>query len=415
MKTLDDVIWARSAALTFIRERISEYDIDCGYTNVPWCYCTVNEDDIKEVENEQETMKYAGLPAFSTTPVQFPFKVKSIALLEDQAQFNPLQYVKKLAAEIEGEQCWIFENTRVTNIKDGDLCLVETTGGTITAGKVVQATHTPKGLYAVHALMEVYREYAVAVQLNQEAPAGGIYWIRDGKNKYSIRPYTTHEGHFAIVINETQKLGHKERTEENFENLERYIRSVFDVGKAKYLWAAQKYVPADYLPYIGTSPMQKNVYIATGFEADGLIWGTAASIIISDLITGKYNPSAQTFDPKRFTPIASAENALKENIHVASHLIKDYIKGTEKEFHGIPTGEGMVIDFNGKKSAAYRDEEGMLHIVSAICPHMGCIVHWNSAERSWDCPCHGSRFTYTGEVLEGPAIGGLHNYRDTQE
>jgi glycine/D-amino acid oxidase-like deaminating enzyme/nitrite reductase/ring-hydroxylating ferredoxin subunit len=414
-KALDDIIWARSAALTFIRERISEFNIDCALTNVPWCYSTVNDDDVKGVENEQEAMKYAGLPVYSTIPDQFPFDAKSIALLEDQSQINPLQYVKKLAAEIAGDNCQIYENTRVTGIKDGDTCVVETTGGTIRAGKVVQATHTPKGIYAVHAVMEVYREFALAVQLNQEAPQKGIYWIRDGQNKYSIRTYTTHEGNFAIVINETQKLGHKERTEENFENLERYIRARFEVGKVKYLWAAQKYMPADYLPYIGTSPLQSNVYIATGFSSDGLIYGTAASIIISDLITGKENPWAKTFDPRRFTPLASAEKAMKENIDVVRHFVKDYIKGTEKEFTGLQIGEAKLIDFNGKKSAAYRDENEQLHIVSATCPHLGCIVHWNSAEKSWDCPCHGSRFSYDGEVLEGPAINGLHNYRESRE
>lgn len=414
-KVLDDVIWARSAALTFIRERINEFNIDCGLTNVPWCYSTVNDEDVKEVENEQEAMKYAGLPAFSAIPEQFPFTVKSVAILEDQAQCNPLQYVKKLAAEIAGDRCQIFENTKVIAIKDGTPCVVETTGGTIRAGKVVQATHTPKGIYAVHAVMEVYREFALAVQLNQQAPKAGIYWIRDGKNKYSIRTYSTQEGNFAIVINETQKLGQKERTEENFENLEKYIRSVFKVGEVKYLWAAQKYMPADDLPYIGTSPLQNNVYIATGFSSDGLIYGTAASIIISDLIAGKENPWAKTFDPKRFTPLASAEKAMKENIDVVGHFIKDYIKGAEKEFTGLAIGEGKLVDFNGKKSAAYRDENDQLHIVSATCPHLGCIVHWNSAEKSWDCPCHGSRFSYKGEVLEGPAISGLHNYRDRRE
>lgn len=414
-QTLEDVVWARSQALNFIKERISEFNIDCSLTTVPWCYSTNREEDVREIQKEYKAMKSGGLPVSDTTPYEFPFTAKAVAVLDDQAQFNPLQYVKKLAAEIAGDRCLIFENTRVLDIKDGDTCVVETTGGTIRAGKVVQATHTPKGLYAVHAVMEVYREFALAVQLNQEVPKGGIYWIREGDNKYSIRPYTTHEGNFAIIINETQKLGHKERTEENFANLEKYIRSVFEVGEAKYFWAAQKYMPADTLPYIGTSPLQNNVYIATGFASDGLIWGTAASMIISDLILRKGNKWGRTFDPKRFTPIASAENALKENIDVVSHFIKDYIKGTEDEFTGIQVGEGKLIDFNGKKSAAYRDEDEQLHIVSAICPHLGCIVHWNSAEKSWDCPCHGSRFTYKGEVLEGPAIRGLHNYRDRSE
>jgi len=171
------------------------------------------------------------------------------------------------------------------------------------------------------------------------------------------------------------------------------------------------YAPADDIPFIGSSPLEENVYIATGFSADGLVYGTAASIIISDLITGKPNSWAKTFDPKRFTPVASAKKILNENLDIVTNFIKDYfLKGTEKEFENIRAGEGRIVEYKGEKSAAFRDEQGGLHVVSAKCPHMGCIVHWNNGEKSWDCPCHGSRFSVDGIILEGPAYGDLEKY-----
>lgn len=412
-EVLDTVISSRNAAMAFIENRVNEFGIECGFTNVPWYYFTNNEDNVSEIDKEYEAMVAGGLNPEKTLPPLFPFSAKSIVHVDGQAQFNPLQYVKKLAAELSDENCLIFEKTKVTDIKDGTPCRIETTGGTVTAKKVVQATHTPKGIYAVHAVMEVYREYALAARLNQPMAQDAIYWLLDGEKKYSIRTYSVGESSWLVALDESQKIGHKENTLENFVKLDEFIRSVFDVAEVEFFWAAQNYSPADYLPYIGTSPMQNNVYIATGFSADGLVWGTAASIVISDLILGNENRWAKIFAPTRFTPAASAEKAIKENIHVAKHLLKDHVKKAEKDITGLSNGESKIVDHDGKKAAVYRDENGQLHVVSAICTHMGCVVHWNNAEKSWDCPCHGTRFTVDGEVLEGPAFKNLHNYNQS--
>ncbi|HEX2970029.1 MAG TPA: FAD-binding oxidoreductase [Bacteroidales bacterium] len=303
---LSDVTLSRAAALTFIEDRINEFGIDCGFQRVSWNYFSPGKKGSKEIENEFEAIKNSGLNISDSPPPGFPFGMSSIVSVDLQAQFNPLQYVKKLAAAIDGGNCRIFENTRVTNIREYDPCYVETTGGIVKADKVVQATHTPKGIYLVHAQMEVYREYAIAARLKENIPVPGIYWALDGKDKYSIRTYSTDAGDYLIVLGDSRKVGHKELTEESFIKVEEFVRKHFNVGEISYLWAAQNYSPADYLPYIGTSPMEANVYIATGFSADGLIYGTAASIIISDLIAGKENAWAKTFDPKRFNPKASA-------------------------------------------------------------------------------------------------------------
>jgi Rieske Fe-S protein len=365
--------------------------------------------NIKEIEKEREAINLSGVKVTGTAAADFPFEAQSLAYVGAQAQFNPLKYVRKLAESVRDQHCRIYEKTKVTSIRDYDPCYVETTGGVIKAKKVVQATHSPKGIYAVHAMMEVYREYAVAAKLKEDIPAG-IYWALEGNEKYSIRTYDTPEGKYLIVLGDSKKVGHSQETWQSFQKLENYLKIVFNVDEMSWLWGAQNYSPSDYIPFIGKSPMEDNIYIATGFAADGLVYGTLAAMIISDMIAMKGNPWSEFYNPARLKPVTSAKT-LQENADVTAHLIKEYnFKGSEEELAGIGRGEGRIVEFNREKAAAFRDNDDHLHVVSAKCTHMGCIVHWNDAEKSWDCPCHGSRFTIDGEVIEGPAFGNLEKY-----
>lgn len=415
-ETMRAVSFSRGNAVNFIEERVKEFSIDCSFKRVPWYYFTTKEDTEAntQVEKELTAAQMAGLKASKQVPAGFPFKeVASMAHVEQQAQFDPLRYVQQLAAAIAGENCHIYENTKVLHIKDGSPCVLKTSQGSVKAKKVVQATHSPLGVYAVHTAMEVYREYAFAVRLKGDLPPNGVYWHMKGKQLYSVRPYSNDQGNFLLVLDDSHKLGHKVHTEDSFKKVEAYLRAHFEVDKIEYSWAAQNYKPADYLPYIGTSPLEKNIYIATGFAADGLVYGTLAAIIISDGIMEKENPWAEMYDPKRFTPAASAKRFTKENVDVATHLVKDYLfKDYEQELKGIKAGEGKIVEVNNDKLAAFRDEKGQLHMISPVCTHMGCIVHWNNGEKSWDCPCHGSRFSVDGEVLEGPAFKNLSKVED---
>jgi glycine/D-amino acid oxidase-like deaminating enzyme/nitrite reductase/ring-hydroxylating ferredoxin subunit len=404
--TLRLVAESRMAAVDFIEQRVREFNIDCEFQRVPWHLFTTptTKDQKPEVEKETEAAAKAGLALSKNTPPSFPFPVDTLLSLEGQAQFNPLKYVQQLAAALASEHCVIFENTQVTGVEDGQPCLVQTPHGTVTADHVVMATHSPKGIYGVHTAMESYREYVMAVRLRGELPLPGIYWHVQSGPQYSVRPYREQDNNYLLVLGEPYKVGSKSQHEELLAQLEKYLRDHFDVEQIEYIWAAQNYKAADNLPYIGTSLMESKTYIATGFSADGLTYGTLAGRIISDAILGKENPWAKIYDPKRFTPIASAKKFAKENITVASHLLKDYLfYGEADEVNEIQKGEGKTIKIDGDHLAAYRDEAGMLHIVSGICTHMGCVVHWNDGEKSWDCPCHGSRFSIDGKVLEGPA------------
>lgn len=409
-ETMKQVVASRMAAIDVIEQLIAEFSIDCDFKRVPWHLFTSHDTGRMrhQVENEYQAAKNAGLEVSSYPPADFPYILDSITTLAGQAQFNPLSYLKQLAAAISGENCRIFEGTKVLKVEDHDPCIVHTNRGKVTAKHVVMATHTPKGIYAVHTSMEPYREYALALRLNEKLPDPGIYWHVMENSHYSVRPYAAPGGNYLLVLGQPHKVGEKGNNEENFNRIEQYARKHFEVGRIEYSWAAQNFKPADNLPYIGTSPTEKNIFIATGFAADGLVYGTLAGMIISDKINGRQNQWAKMYDPSRFTPAASAKKFLKENISVASHLLKDYLfYGEVDELKQIKPGEGKTLKLEGERVAAYRDEQGQLHLVSAICTHMGCILHWNNGEKSWDCPCHGSRFAVDGEVLEGPAYQNL--------
>jgi Rieske Fe-S protein len=270
------------------------------------------------------------------------------------------------------------------------------------------ATHSPKGVYSVHMSMEPYREYAVGVKLNGEYPAAGIWWNVLSQEHHSMRTYDTPKGRILMVLGEMHKVGQKENNHECFENLEHYLRQRFNVASVEYTWSAQQFKPADGIPFIGLSIGNSKTYIATGFSADGLIYGTLASMINADLILGKENKWSKTYSASRITPLASAKEFIKENADVVYEFVKDRLTKNEADALGeVGIGKGKIMNIDGKKHGVYRDESGRLHIVSAVCTHLGCINHWNEVEQSWDCPCHGSRFSIDGEVLEGPAYAAL--------
>lgn len=405
-EVMQKVVASRAAAVDFIEERVNEFSIDCGFRRVPWCLFSNMEKHESYINKEQKAVESAGLATLSDIPFPLPYKYGF--RIDNQAQFNPFAYVTALANSISPNNCFIYENTKVTRVKEGEACTLETTGGTVTAAQVVMATHTPKGIYKVHTSLGPYRECAVAVKLNGAYPPPGTFWYMLESEHYSLRTYETPDGPVLMVLGETYKVGHSDNTEEKFQTLENFLRDHFDVVSVEYKWAAQQYKPADSIPYIGISSGNEKTYIATGFSADGLTWGTLAAMIISDQILGVNNPWSETFKAARTTPIASAGKFIKENIDVLGQYLKDIPGNVDaKDVDEIKPGEGKVVQINGEKVAAYRNEQNQMYLCSAVCTHMECIVAFNAAERSWDCPCHGSRFTVEGEVIEGPAITDL--------
>jgi len=403
---LKEVVESRAAAMRFIGEKIEEFNIDCDFRIAPWCLFSENDQHRSYIEKEMEAAETAGIILSKEIP--FPLTATYGFQIPEQAQFNPLQYVSSLAKNIDSANCSIYENTKVMKIDEGKVCTLATTSGTVTAEHVVMATHVPLGIYLVQTSLGPYREYAVAVKLTGGYPGAGIFWELQGDEHYSMRTYDTTRGKVLMVLGETHKVGQKENNEECFERLEKFLRDRFDVASVEFKWSAQQFKAADGIPYIGLSSGNKKIYIATGFSADGLTYGTLAGMIIPDQILERENKWSHTYDASRITPVASASNFLKENINVAGELIKDHLtKAEAQNFSEVAAGDGKIMEVQDHKCAVSRDKSGELHVVSAVCTHMGCIVHWNQVETTWDCPCHGSRFMPSGEVIEGPAIAPL--------
>lgn len=398
------VATARMEAIAFIEDTVRRFGIDCQFARRPW-YLILSGDDPKleqRIEDDYQASRDAGLKASLVHEVPLPVGCRRALKLDDQAQFNPLRFCQGLAQALTAQGGHIFEQSAVTKV-DPDAGVVETERAKVHAKHIMHATHTPKGVNVLQTEMEPYREYGITARLAEQPYPEGAFWVLD--RFHSLRSYHYAGADYLIVVGERHKVGHGTLGEAYYEHLREYARSHFKVADFEHQWSAQQYRPADDLPYIGLAPGADKAYVGTGYAADGLTWGVVAGMIISDLIVGRDNRWRECFDPGRFTPVKSAKKFLKQNAMVAEHYLKDYLTPSElKSVEGVAAGEGKVVSLAGEKLAVYRDRDGKLSVLSATCTHLKCLVHWNAADTSWDCPCHGSRFGTDGSVLEGPAL-----------
>lgn len=407
--TVKQVIQARKEAIDYLENIIRENEIDCHFFRRPWFMYTNKDENLATLEKEFEIYQEANLPIKYSEKFDLPFKIKKAAIIENQARFNPLEFVARLAKILQKKGCLIYENTSIEFIKENEQCIVKTAQGRVSADQVVIATHTPKGINHVQFHIAPYRSYAVAVELESGNYPVGHYWDLDEPTYISSTHSTQSDKlDMLIVAGQHHKVGQCKDHLQNYKKIKHYIHQNYD-AKVKNQWSAQHYQAADDIPYIGYANREtKNIFIATGFFADGLTYGVMAGKIISDLILNIKNPLSKTFSPERSTLLASAKKLIKENTNVFCQYAKDLpLNVVAKNFKEIQAGEGKTIEIAGEKYAAFRDDKNKLHVVSAICTHMKCVVNWNNAEKTWDCPCHGSRFSTDGKVIEGPAYTDL--------
>ncbi len=408
---LHQIINVRRQGINLIKNCIDSFKIDCDYhPSSMYIFSIDNKDFITE---ELKSARSAGID-IKTLDDKFPYAMEDGFEIDGQAQFNPLIFVQELAKNINNQSVEIFENSQVLEIDDDDgKYLVKTSLGTIISKYVVEATHTPKGLKTeFHTTLAPYREYGIAARLKSEKyPSNGIFWKYYDDKKFSFRTYERSGEKFLLGIGQSHKVGQAESSNKLLNNLIEYAESMFPIQRIQYCWGGQNYKPASYLPYIGKMKEGENQYVASGFSADGLVYGAAAAQFISDSILGIDNPYSDLFLASKKRIIKAAGRFVKENTNVAAQLIKDLSVGN-KELEEININTGKVIRMDGSKVAVYRKSEDTYYKISAICPHMGCTVRWNDAEHTWDCPCHGSRFNIDGNVIEGPAFNGLEPIND---
>lgn len=394
---------ANQAGLSRIVAESDALGLDCDLRRKPNFTYTESPEQASKLMEEAGTAKRLGLPASFVTEVdELPYEVAAAVRFADQAEFHPLKYLHGLAAAAEEAGCEVHERTRVVSVDQGDPCRVRTESGqTVSAGHVIVATHLPildRGLYFARSHPE--RSYVLLARLRGGVPQG--MYLSDERPAHSLRSVPTPDGELLMIGGESHKVGQSDESE-RYRALEEWARERFEVESIEHRWATQDHLSADELPFVGRLwPFTGRVLTATGFRKWGLAMGTEAATILSDRVLGRDSDHAGAFSPIRLHPLAGGPTFLKENANVARHFIGDRLKRGSAEDLG--SGEGAVVGAGLGQRAAYRDPDGELHTLSARCTHLGCIVAFNEAERTWDCPCHGSRFGIDGEVLEGPAV-----------
>jgi glycine/D-amino acid oxidase-like deaminating enzyme/nitrite reductase/ring-hydroxylating ferredoxin subunit len=334
--------------------------------------------------------------AFDTGPcLRFP----------DQGQFHPLKYLSGVAAAVERGGGRIFTGTHATRVSGGHNATVETERGKVRSAHIVVATNTPiNDLVAIHTKQAPYMTYVIGARVPKNAVTRALYWDTGDPYHY-VRLQPIDADHDLLIVGgEDHKSGQADDIPQIHPRLERWTREHFpSVGDVTYTWAGQVMEPIDGLGFIGRNPLDHdNVYIVTGDSGNGMTHGSLAGILLTDLISGRDNPWATLYDPSRKTLRAAPEFA-REAVNMAAQYADWVTSGDVDEVGQIAKDAGAIVRRGAVKVAVYRDPTGALHERSAVCTHLGCIVQWNPAEKTWDCPCHGSRFDKFGTVINGPA------------
>jgi glycine/D-amino acid oxidase-like deaminating enzyme/nitrite reductase/ring-hydroxylating ferredoxin subunit len=407
---------ANRDGLEFIRSMVRGMDIDCDFTEEDAYLYTTTDDNIRAIQREYDAYVKLGIPGRLEDDIPLPLTARSAVAMPGQARFHPVKYLTRLLNEFVRWGGLVYEETTVQTVEEGEPSVVVTKDGRkITCLDVVSCSHFPvfeTGLY--FARLHAESSYALAFRVRGEPPEGMYLSVDDPKR--SLRTIDSGEEKLLLIGGETHKTGQETCTSGRYESLIGFAQQYFDVSDVLYRWSAHDLITLDKLPYVGRATSKyPNSYVATGFRKWGMSNGTAAAMLLRDLILGVDNPYARMFDPNRANSAAGVKTFMAENANVAKRYIQGKLDWLLKKPEQLGPDEGALIRHNGKKAAAYRDSAGRLTLLDATCTHMGCEVHWNEGDRSWDCPCHGSRFNANGEVMTGPAVEPLKNLQETKE
>ncbi len=387
---------ANQQAIEKYEEIINDLQIDCDYEIYPNYIYTL--DNVAKIKQEVEAALKLGLPASFTTETTLPFQVKAAIRFDHQAQFHPLKFLDAVVEKLN-----IYENTRVTEIhKDG---LIKTDQGSVKAKKVVIATHYPfinvPGYYFFKLHQERY--YLSAIEPGEEASKyrlDGMYLDAD-KDGFSLRNYKD----LLIFGSVTHRTGDYQ-PKDAYANIEKHVRKYYPEAKLLYTWSNQDCMTPDSIPYIGAYSLQTpNIYVATGFNMWGMTGSMVSAMIISERIAGKNHEFQKVFNPRRLM-LSGSRVLLKDAAIITISLLSEYLKIPHNRLKDIEKGKAGVVRYDGQRVGVYRDQDDKYYFVTTKCPHLGCKLEWNQNEMTWDCPCHGSRFDYRGNMINNPAMRG---------
>lgn len=396
---------AARSALDLVKRNIAELGIECGHSERDGYVYAQTEEQEKQLDKTFQASVNAGAEVEYTDTIPVPFPFRKAIVYRRQAQFHPTRYVMALAEAFIAAGGLILQGCRVETFdKDGELLTAHTSRGDIQARWLIWATHIPPGINLLHFRNAPYRSYALALTLaDDQYPEGLAYDLYDPYHYF--RTQEVDGKRYLIAGGEDHKTAHVVNTDQCFASLEAYVRNHFAVGEVAFRWSSQYYEPADGLPYIGHLPGNPaNVLVATGFSGNGMTYSHIAAMTLADMIVKGDSGYAQLFAPGRVKPVAGFMDFVKENADVVAQFVGKRLKVEKlRELADLAPGEGRLVKFDGHNIALYKSPEGKLFALNPVCTHAKCVVDWNRAEQSWDCPCHGARYSVTGDVLTGPA------------
>ena len=402
-----------AAAVDFIEATAREESIDCDFERVDGYLYSCSENPHAALDKEFEAAKRAGVAVMreAALPIGvFDAAVGSCLRFPRQGQFHPVRYLAGLASAVEQRRGAIYTDSRAISVEErNDGVVVTTANGRIVADAVIVATNTPfNDRVAMHTKQIAYQTYVLAARIPQSSIPRLLVWD-DADPYHYVRTAPTGDGEHDLLIvgGADHKTGQAPDPAAHYASVESWMRARFPyIGELAFRWSGEVMEPLDGVAYLGRNPGSRNVYVITGDSGNGMSHATIGGLLVTDLIMGRQNPWLSVYDPAR-KPLKEALEFIKAQSSVAAHYA-DWVSGGDQESAAaIPRGEGALIRSGLKKVAVYRDDEGGLHMYSAKCTHLGCVVQWNSAEKTWDCPCHGSRFSAYGNVLHGPAVSPL--------
>jgi glycine/D-amino acid oxidase-like deaminating enzyme/nitrite reductase/ring-hydroxylating ferredoxin subunit len=399
---------SHATAIDYIEKIIKEEKIDCDFERLDGYLFVPPENSTDILEKELATIQKLGMPVKKVSKAPFPsFDTGPSLLFPKQAQFHILKYLSGLIKALIKYKVQIYTYTHAQEIKDGSPCKITTKSGkTILCQAAIMATCTPvNDRFCIHTKQHPYRTYVIGAQVPKQSIPKALYWDTPDPYHYIRlqRNLTNPNTDWLIIGGEDHKVGQDPAIDSKYDCLEEWGRLHFpNMGEVEYRWSGQVFEPVDYLAYIGKNPFDTNIYIATGDSGNGMTHGTIAGMLIPDLILGKQNPWKQIYDPKRKT-LSRAVEYVEENLNVLLQYRDWFTSGERMQIDLLTPGEGVILREGLKKIAVFKDNQYKVHVNSALCPHLGGCVRWNHGEKSWDCPCHGSRFDPYGKVITGPA------------
>ncbi|HEX3600214.1 MAG TPA: FAD-dependent oxidoreductase [Lacipirellulaceae bacterium] len=403
---------SHTAAINRIEAIVDELSIKCDFARVDGYLFCAPEHEQTLLERELAAARRAGLPARMVCNAPIDYETGPAICFHHQARFHPLKYLIGMANAIKESGGRIYTNSHADHVEGGKHSKVQVGEFTVHAESVVVATNTPiNDRYAIHTKQAPYMTYVIGVRVPKGSVNDALYWDTLSAYHYvRIQPMLSQDGELndeydlLIVGGEDHKTGQANDTDQRHARLESWARERFPMmEEVEFTWAGQYMETVDGLAFIGRNPLDaENVFVVTGDSGMGLTHGTIAGMLLTDLIQGKQNPWATLYDPSR-KPIRASAHFAKENLNVAAQYVDWVTPGEVKTSQEVQPGSGAILRRGLSKIAVYCDGNAKCHEMSAVCPHLGCIVQWNSAEKSWDCPCHGSRFDKLGKVTNGPA------------